>query len=862
MEIQVAAEGHGRFRAQGAFTDREPECEAFHAAILSHEENVWSGVLGYGRPRRNVLVFHGLAGIGKTTLSTTLQGWLNGANAPEPWGPPVAIDRPLRSVRMDLDSTEGFDAERLMLLIRAELSDTGCRFDAFDLGLGFFWDFAHPGQDFPAIRSSRGPGKLVGDQIHDSLTAILRDEVGLEGFGTAGAAVRGLRAMLKFISKRLSASRAGGCPDLRRIVEDMRREAELSRDDAVQLAPLLHWDLAQNSVPARPQLIVFLDGYERVREEGSVGARLLRALAYYLPEVLLVVTGRNRLRWDEEHDDHAPETVGGDCWPGLIEGATEEPRQHLVGELSEVDVAAFLSSFITQDDRPLLSKRVQRRIIAASGGLPLALDLAVDRAIDLHLRGAPIEVDSFARSREGVVRNVVRDLDEGNRKLLRVGALLPNWDVELLRDSTGIPGGRIKLGFLHRAFVHKDSPSALPYRVHDIIRASILAEDVSMGEWDREDWRIVAEHAMEALHERIDASTDPYEEAALLRTALEVCSRSGTEADWLRLAAFRFRSLRELAVTLPPPLADAPGAYGTKLHRLIGCYALPRHERHRALRVLAESGDLHPTLEIAAWRHYAYRMRSRGDGSEALSVFIDLSERFEQQRDLHTHQVALTLISMGRLADAWEHGSSVSKERRTAIAAAILWRHGRVGEAVSLLRQRVEQLRADGDKRVSGEQERLEAFFRGLLHPGAAVLADRCRREAEEMGNPSATVAAISAQMTARAGDQDAIERLLVEADRIVEAEDLPGTMRFVALGFHHAVRTDETGLREVEGRLSELKSGGRVDIYRRLVQFWLDDLAGGQSKRAPAFQWCEEEENVRGRWVALVRARRSLLGL
>ncbi|MET7519537.1 hypothetical protein ABZS88_40330 [Streptomyces sp. NPDC005480] len=37
-------------------------------------------------PRRNVLVFHGVGGIGKTTLSRKVEAALGGSGRPEQWG--------------------------------------------------------------------------------------------------------------------------------------------------------------------------------------------------------------------------------------------------------------------------------------------------------------------------------------------------------------------------------------------------------------------------------------------------------------------------------------------------------------------------------------------------------------------------------------------------------------------------------------------------------------------------------------------------------------------------------------------------------------------------------------------------------
>lgn len=77
--------------AQGAFTDRVPESEAFGRAASGHFGCVHRGETTFRDPYRNVLVFRGIGGIGKTELSGRLERWASGRLQPGEragWGPP------------------------------------------------------------------------------------------------------------------------------------------------------------------------------------------------------------------------------------------------------------------------------------------------------------------------------------------------------------------------------------------------------------------------------------------------------------------------------------------------------------------------------------------------------------------------------------------------------------------------------------------------------------------------------------------------------------------------------------------------------------------------------------------------------
>ena len=848
----------GLSRAQDLFTDREDESRLFLDFVLDHEESERTAERG-GRShhRDNVLVFHGVGGVGKTSLSVALQSWIEGSVEPDGWGSAPDIDRPFRCVRVDLQDSEGFDAERLMLFIRSELADAGMRLDAFDLAVNVYWRLAHPGSAFPAIKNKR-INRHVGDQIDESLTEVLQQELNLEAFGSAGAVIRALKLGHGVVSKKLARSRAEACPDLAPALRNLGDSSELSRDDAVILAPLLSWDLDQTAVSGRPQLVVFIDTYERAQLPTSNVDQLVRALAYFLPQALYVITGRNALPWANAALLNRRQRIGPEYWPGLHSGE----RQHLVGMLSEADSYAFLEGVQDPAGDPLIPAAVQRRIVVASQGLPLFLDLAVDTVSHLAAMGEPIDVDSFAAAYDQVVTRVVQDLGPDDLLLLRMGCLVPNWDVDLLSRATGIPRGRIVRSFLRRAFVRSSQSSVLPYYVHPIIREAMVSQSASESDWLESDWRDAAASALSAIKYRLESATEAVDQAGLITTALRVAGYVADDIDWLRLAVSRYRSLAELASAIagvdePPPSES----YGGQLVSYLRCHTLPPDERPQALLQLATSGALGPTLEVHAWRSYAYRLRGLGRREEALDVFRRLIQQSQISKDLHRLQLALTLCSLGRFSEALTVAEDVSEARQLAVEASLARWHGRVGDAADAYKARAEYLAGRGDDRVSLENLRNEAFFRCLIDPSAIALADVQLDRSMEMNYMAGVWNMVLARMAARAGVPAEFDALSAdEAGLDTNTNSLAARREFV-LAFHAAVMGDGPEIGAALTRLRAIEGLGLVP-YERIMQFWSDWLTGERTTPRVLIDWIEAEDSVRERWINVPLKRRQLLSV
>jgi hypothetical protein len=79
-------------------------------------------------------------------------------------------------------------------------------------------------------------------------------------------------------------------------------EADPDVDALSYYTHLLAWDLAQLPSERSVTPVVLLDTFEEVGDRTHRGVeRLIQRMAWLMPNVLFVITSRNRLQWDDEH---------------------------------------------------------------------------------------------------------------------------------------------------------------------------------------------------------------------------------------------------------------------------------------------------------------------------------------------------------------------------------------------------------------------------------------------------------------------------------------------------------------------------------------------------------------------------------
>jgi hypothetical protein len=285
------------------FTNREGAIEAFERYL-----NAPAGT------DLRVLTFYGVGGIGKTTLVSTNFAIISDTpTSPTPdfeYGGPFA--QPDASV-----------PQRVLLQMRYDLeSQFGISFPRFDLCLAVILA-REGGEPPPLVRIN----PILQDAFRFITSIFQAPREGLGGL--IDASIRRFPKLEAYVRKVFNTEdvihlRALALRDDQQLYEELiRRFAE---------------DLKEN-LPARAgkacRGVLFLDTYEALwsgREIHTAQARLLDEWVRHLAEyclgsgVLLVISGRDRLMWDEDNPD----------WRDWLD-------QHLLGGLSARDAQAFLS---------------------------------------------------------------------------------------------------------------------------------------------------------------------------------------------------------------------------------------------------------------------------------------------------------------------------------------------------------------------------------------------------------------------------------------------------------------------------------------------------------------------------------------
>jgi len=532
--------------AQEAFTDRVSEADAFDAALEAQRRAVteYPGMtVDMTHPRRNVLVYYGMGGIGKSTLSRELYRRFVESRPTEAQ---VAF-------RVDFADKAAFDLEATLLELRASFGRARGGWHAFDLALATYWERKHPGRPLVSFIETSGRLKrIVGSQalqqqVQDALDALVGG-----GVGAVGSLWRAGDYVASKIVERVRE---------RRVLKDCPLFAPLIlEEDPDKVRPylpaLLAWDLSRHQEKGALDVCVFFDTWEDVQAQPPAreGAEdILARLVFLMPNVLFVVTGRNRLTWADGRQSPFLMYAGDERWPGLID-PVGEPRQHLLGALSSEDCERYLCGRLVAGGGPAIPAQIRHRIIEGSGGLPLYLDLSADMYDSLSSRREEVPEDEFGHPLPEIVLRVMRDLDAPERDLLRIAALVGHFNEELLASAAPDIRAAFRARFLSRHFVRAEARDWLPYSLHESLRAAVRACDATTRDaWRPREWRQAANLALQYfgreldslipsadLSDRPDLSVLDGRRSTLIQGFLEACSLADEAEeipDWLISAA-------------------------------------------------------------------------------------------------------------------------------------------------------------------------------------------------------------------------------------------------------------------------------------------------------------------------------------
>lgn len=522
--------------AEDVFTDRVSELDAFTAA-LEHTRNLRKGPYGelFRDPRQNILCFYGAGGIGKTALSERLE-----QEARRP--PPAHRRRRVSTCRLDLANAQFQEPETVVLGLRGALGRLQSDWTAFDLAFGVYWERSHPGQPITEFLSHHGALAKVAaevrlaDQIHTTI------DQALQVLGPLGGILGVGRQSSRWIFNRIREVRAhhrllDNCPNFNTLLD-----ADADDETLTYLPSLLAWELSESSPAVDLELVVFIDTFEELERPSTRRIeQLLQRVCYMMPNVLFVITGRNRLDWADLTPPSELDFVGSRHWPYLAGHVSDgEPRQHLLGYLNEHDCRTFLRSVFAASQVGM-ARPIEDAIVRGSGGLPLYLDLEVSHYLQLLGENREPRPEQFGGPLAAVVSRTMRDMSSAERLLLRAASILQSFDGPLIEAVAGDVRDIDVHRFLGRPFVEQSNGVPCPYRIHDTLRDAVRTVDPQLRDgWSDTEWRTAAERAMLHLGDYANQAKTT-ENIALCSAAFASGSSLAVSCDitpdWLIVAA-------------------------------------------------------------------------------------------------------------------------------------------------------------------------------------------------------------------------------------------------------------------------------------------------------------------------------------
>ncbi len=122
------------------FINRAEFCELFVDRLKEHSQERYppQSLLNFDRPVRNILVFHGEGGIGKTAIISELRRvYVDLDNETMP--------RRRALVSLDMSDYNNHNFETLLIRLRAGLGQAAKSWPSFDRGISRFWALKYPG---------------------------------------------------------------------------------------------------------------------------------------------------------------------------------------------------------------------------------------------------------------------------------------------------------------------------------------------------------------------------------------------------------------------------------------------------------------------------------------------------------------------------------------------------------------------------------------------------------------------------------------------------------------------------------------------------------------------------------------------
>ncbi|WP_308124893.1 ATP/GTP-binding protein [Streptomyces sp. NEAU-YJ-81] len=698
--------------------------------------------------------------------------------------------------------------------------------------------------------------------------------------GTVGSAAVGqvTGSLVRALRERRQTARAlAGCA---RLADLLEAEPDL---DALSFYPhLLAWELAQLPADRKVTPVILLDTFEDTGDRHRDAERLLQRLVWLMPNCFFVISGRNRLQWADDALQGQLDYTGPAAWPGLAPHsgrparATEQggARQHLIGDFSETDCDTYLAHRLTQDDQPLIGPDIRAVITQRSHGLPLHLDLAVARFLEIPRTGRTPAPADFDHTFPALIARTLSDLTADERHVLRSASLLDAVDLELATQAAGLAHQAAARRLVERPMITEDPHAIWPYHLHDAIRTALRADDHTEDHWTPADWHRAAERALAALgrqwQDRRSLTPGRTLLVACLRQGLRLARDHHLDAlGWLTEAAFAYTDYSVWEHLAPPTRALSPEPPGPDtpadaLAELLTAIARRQHEhRERTaerLTAVLDTGLLSGELtELALY----YRAKAHKD----LGRTDAAAHGMRQVADAHGRLAPRAhrgLANLARIRGDFPTALAAIptlgwKGRHHRVLAHIRWPHGDIDRAMAAFeaaRTEAEQHDAPGERAIAQTLLALVTAFAAPIR--AADELALAHQYLAQLDQRATTLYAHVAALIRDAGtDHEVTDRATVLRTEIaVSGLAWLTPLLETALAFHHAVRDAPDDLAATLDRLREATANGDFTYYVDIATA----MGGLPQPAGSTVLWLDDAHTVRERWRALVTARQDHL--
>ncbi|PJN36662.1 ATP/GTP-binding protein [Streptomyces sp. CB02959] len=866
-----------------AFTNRQQQWAAVASALGGHLAGPAVDVEDLEAPRTHVLCFHGIGGIGKTTLSRKIEAALASAEQrPAQWGAPAwPGNTKLVPIRIDLSRAAGADFERVLLTVRLALAGAvGRPLPAFDLALRRYWDHNHPGEPLEEYLRRTGLTGRFAQALPEHLQAAVGDVVSaLELPGMVGATVSQITgSLVRALRERRQTVRAlAGCSRLADLLE-----AEPDVEALSYYPHLLAWELAQLPAKHRVVPVLLLDAFEEIGDRTHRDMeRLLQRVVWLMPEAFFIITGRSRLQWADPALQGQLDYTGPAAWPGLADvshsaldpaaaGGPRRGRQILIGDFSPEDCDDYLVRRLSRDGQALIATELREVITARSHGLPLYLDLAAMRFLEIRRSGRTPDPDDFAHDFPALIARTVADLTPEERHVLRAVSLLDAFDIPLAARAAGLTHDAPALRLTERPLVEENPFGLWPYHLHALIRSTIrAADDRTDDRWSAQDWRRAAERALAALGEQWRTHTAPGRLllAGCLRQGLALARDFQLDLGWLAEAAWAYVGDSVWEPLAPPARDDAPDAEvrtaAQALVELLSTLARRQHEHRQRtadrLTAVLQTRLLPDDLTDMATYYLAKAHRDLGQADASRRGMQHVADGDGRLAPAARRGLAHLARIAGDFPTAHDAACTLGwKGRHHRVMGDLWWPHGAIDQALAsytAARAEAEEHGVAGERATSQAHLALVAAFADPTRADEEIalaqqLLDGLDLRATTLTTQIATL--IRDAGTPNVDDRARTLRTEVEVAGVVALQ----TTLELALCFHHAVLGDTEQLATGLERMRQVTTGGDYAYYSDIAHF----MAGLPLPNGSQARWLDGEDVTRDRWHHLVTTRREQL--